>query len=70
MTGGDRLEGRGQVGERIDPVELAGLDEGGDPQAWLADALARIASTPMSRLDELLPWNWIAAQQSPRVKAA
>jgi transposase len=29
-----------------------------DPQAWLADVLARIASLPASRLDELLPWNW------------
>jgi transposase len=29
-----------------------------DPQAWLADVLARIADQPVSRLDELLPWNW------------
>ncbi|MGI4877048.1 MAG: IS66 family transposase [Janthinobacterium lividum] len=29
-----------------------------DPQAWLADVLARIADLPQSRLDELLPWNW------------
>ena len=29
-----------------------------DPQAWLADVLARIASHPTARLDELLPWNW------------
>jgi transposase len=29
-----------------------------DPQAWLADVLARIADTPQSRVDELLPWNW------------
>lgn len=29
-----------------------------DPQAWLADVLARIAGHPNSRLDELLPWNW------------
>jgi hypothetical protein len=31
---------------------------GVDPQAWLADVLARIAAHPMHRLDELLPWNW------------
>jgi len=29
-----------------------------DPQAWLADVLARIAEHPASRLDALLPWNW------------
>ena len=29
-----------------------------DPQAWLADVLARIAQYPASRIDELLPWNW------------
>jgi transposase len=29
-----------------------------DPQAWLADVLARIAAHPASRIDELLPWNW------------
>jgi transposase len=29
-----------------------------DPQAWLADVLARIAMYPAHRLNELLPWNW------------
>ncbi len=29
-----------------------------DPQAWLADVLARIADLPQTRLSELLPWNW------------
>jgi len=39
-----------------------------DPQAWLADVLARIAGTPMSRLTDLLPWNWAPA--SDQLKAA
>ena len=29
-----------------------------DPQAWLADVLARIAEHPVQKLDDLLPWNW------------
>src|SRR5271154_4430997 len=29
-----------------------------DPQAWLADVLARINDHAVHRLDELLPWNW------------
>ena len=29
-----------------------------DPQAWLADVLARINDHAALRLDELLPWNW------------
>jgi transposase len=38
---------------------------GVDPQAWLTDVLARIATHPAHRLDELLPWNW-----TPRTSAA
>ena len=33
-----------------------------NPQAWLADVLARIADHPVSRLDELLPWHWKPTQ--------
>jgi len=29
-----------------------------DPQAWLADVLARVAGHPANRLDDLLPWKW------------
>lgn len=35
-----------------------------DPQAWLSDALSRIASQPASKIDELLPWNWKAARDA------
>jgi transposase len=33
-----------------------------DPQAWLADVLARIAGHPAHGLDDLLPWNWRPAE--------
>jgi transposase len=39
-----------------------------DPQAWLADVLARIADHSASRLDELLPWNW--TRSAPLAQAA
>jgi transposase len=29
-----------------------------DPQAWLADVLARLPDHPAKRIHELLPWNW------------
>jgi hypothetical protein len=29
-----------------------------DPQAWLADVLARIADHKINDLAALLPWNW------------
>ena len=29
-----------------------------DPQAWLADVLARLHDHPAKRIDKLLPWNW------------
>ena len=31
-----------------------------DPQAWVADVLARIADHNVHSLDQLLPWNWKA----------
>ncbi len=40
-----------------------------DPQAWLADVLARIADHPARRLDELLPWNWKTAQAAETLAA-
>ena len=41
-----------------------------DPQAWLADVLARIAEHPARRLDDLLPWNWAAAKAKSADQAA
>jgi transposase len=31
-----------------------------DPQAWLADVLARMLDYPAKRIGDLLPWNWRA----------
>jgi hypothetical protein len=39
-----------------------------DPQAWLADFIARIVDIPQNRLTEPLPWNWQAS--SAMLKAA
>ena len=29
-----------------------------DPQAWLADVLARLPDMTASQVPDLLPWNW------------
>ena len=41
-----------------------------DPQAWLADVLARLPDHPANKVDELLPWNWKANQRSKAAVAA
>ena len=51
----------------IGTAKLNGID----PQAWLADVIARISDMPVSRLHELLPWNWKpAGKTESSVKAA
>ena len=50
-------------------IETARLNDV-DPQAWLADVLARIADHPAHRLDELLPWNWRPPIEAVSAKAA
>ena len=34
-----------------------------DPQAWLADVLARLPDHPARRVADLLPWNWARERQ-------
>ena len=51
MRGGDR------AAAMVTLLETAKLNNV-DPQAWLADVLARIADTPQNRLTQLLPWEW------------
>jgi hypothetical protein len=41
-----------------------------DPQAWLADVLARIAGHPAQNIDELLPWNWKCQATAVAAQAA
>ncbi len=40
-----------------------------DPKAWLADVFARIADLPVSRLHELLPWQWKRLRQAEKASA-
>ena len=37
-----------------------------DPQAWLADVLARLPNMPVSRVQELLPWKWKTARENAK----
>jgi transposase len=44
----------------IETCKLNGVD----PQAWLADVLARLPDHPVKRIDELLPWRWKIIRQA------
>jgi len=49
----------------IETAKMNGLD----PQAYLADILARINDHKINRLDDLLPWNWLSLA-TPNAEAA
>ena len=41
-----------------------------EPQAYIADVIAKIAADwPASRWDELMPWNWKASEERARLAA-
>jgi transposase len=40
-----------------------------DPQAWLADVLARINDHAVHRIEELLPWSWAAEMERRKLAA-
>src|SRR6058998_2471792 len=41
-----------------------------DPQAWLADVLARLPDHHANKVADLLPWNWKPSQQQSSAAAA
>ena len=49
----------------IETAKLNGLD----PEAYLADILARIADHPAKRIDELLPWRWTVSATTSALAA-
>ena len=48
----------------IETCKLNGVD----PQAWLADVLARMPDHPAKRITDLLPWNWRAERLAVAVE--
>ena len=45
---------------KIEPAKLNAVD----PQACLADVLARIADHPARRIDDFLPWRFAPSQRT------
>jgi transposase len=67
FAGSDRgAERAAQIYTLIQTARLNGVD----PQAWLADVLARINDIPQTRLHELLPWEWQRTSQALKRSAA
>lgn len=52
----------GEVACRLYSLVLSCKENGVDPQAYLEDVLARVSTTPASRIAELTPWGWAAAR--------
>jgi transposase len=52
----------GEVACRLYSLVLSCKENGVDPQAYLEDVLARVSTTPHSRIAELTPWGWAAAR--------
>ena len=55
------MSGAALVQTALTLIETAKLN-GVDPQAWLTDALSRIADHNTTNLDELMPWNYSAGE--------
>jgi hypothetical protein len=54
------------TGFRLDlPQQLATAPNGSYPEAYLSDTLAKVAEGHrISRIDELMPWNWLCQKTS------
>jgi hypothetical protein len=63
--GGDSGERAANLYSLIGSAKLNGLD----PEAYLREVLTRIAEHPITRIEELLPWN-IAASVPPALEPA
>ena len=64
LVGGERAAAICSV---IETCKMNGVD----PQAYIADVIAKIANDwPASRWNELLPWNWQPAADQPFAQAA
>jgi transposase len=61
FAGSDRGERAAAMYTLIETAKLNGVE----PQAWLADVLARLPDHPARRLDDLLPWNRRPAHRLP-----
>jgi len=46
-----------RCGRRPHLIETADLNDV-DPEAWLADTLARIADYKITKIDDILPWSY------------
>ena len=55
----------GRRAATIYTITQTAILNGHDPEAYLADILARIADHHINRIDELLPWRWRPKGQAP-----
>jgi len=56
-------DGGGQSAAAIYTLLGTARLNGVDPELWLREVLSRIADHPLSRIEELLPWNMAAELQ-------
>jgi transposase len=54
----------GRRAATIYTITQTAILNGHDPEAYLADILARIADHPINRIDDLLPWQWRPAAEA------